>query len=302
MRHLICFRIRDALKSPSRSSKAEILSGPTLVTYKILSLPRGWVMRGFYKQIATVLLLAGLPLSGQFTSASLNGIVKDASGSIVPDARVTVANTYTGFTRTDKASGDGAFLFAVLPIGTYKLTVEKAGFSTYVQEGITLTVNQAASQTVTLQVGSTTQQVTVTENAAMLNTQTAEVNQLVSQKQVIDLPLNGRTAQSLVFIAAGTANTTNRYCGYNCQGGVYPTEQEASVNGGGTANVNYQMDGAGHNDSFMNMNLPFPNPDAIQEFNLQSSNMSAEYGNSAAVVNIVTKSGTNSFHGDAFEF
>src|ERR1700730_12458864 len=108
-------------------------------------------MRGFYKHIAAVLLLAGLPLSGQFTSASLNGIVKDATGSIVPDAKVTVANTDTGFTRTDKAGGDGAFLFPVLPIGTYKLTVEKTGFSTYVQEGITLTVHQAASQTVTLQ-------------------------------------------------------------------------------------------------------------------------------------------------------
>ena len=259
-------------------------------------------MLNFYRNAAAILFFLGLPLAGQFTSASLNGIVKDSSGSVVPNAKVSVANTETGFTRTDTAASDGAFLFPVLPVGTYKLTVEKDGFSTYVQTGIILTVNQAASQTVTLQLGSTTQQVVVTANAAMVNTQTALVSQLVSQKQVIDLPLNGRTAQSLVFVAAGTANTTNRYCGYNCQGGVYPTEQEASVNGGGTANVNYQMDGAGHNDSFMNMNLPFPNPDAIQEFNLQSSNMSAEYGNSAAVVNIVTKSGTNAFHGDAFEF
>jgi hypothetical protein len=242
------------------------------------------------------------PLEAQFTTASLNGIVKDATGSVVPDAKIIVQNKNTGFTKTETAGVDGAFLFPVLPVGIYKLTVEKSGFSTYIQEGITLTLGHAASQDVSLQVGSTTQEVTVTENAAMVSTQNATVNQLVSQKQVIDLPLNGRTAQSLVFIAPGTANTTGRYCGYNCQGGVYPNEQEAAVSGGGTANVNYQMDGAGHNDTYVNMNLPFPNPDAIQEFNLQTSNMSAEYGNSAAVVNIVTKSGTNAFHGDAFEF
>src|SRR5207245_1225016 len=122
------------------------------------------------------------------------------------------------------------------------------------------------------------------------------------QRQVVDLPLNGRAAGSLVFLAAGSFDSTSRYCGYNCQGGVYPSSQEAAVNGGGTANVNYQMDGAGHNDSYINVNLPFPNPDAIQEFNLQTSNMSAEYGDSAAVVNVVTKSGTNSYHGHLFEF
>src|SRR5712692_6189434 len=252
--------------------------------------------------MAATALLCSVPGAAQFTTASLEGAVVDSSGGVVPGARVTVLNKNTGFTKTETTGGDGTFLFPALPVGAYRLTVEKTGFSTYVQEGITLTVNQAASQTVTLQVGSTTQEITVTENAAMVNTQTATVNQLVSQKQVIDLPLNGRGAQSLVFIAAGAANTTGRYCGYNCQGGVYPTEQEGAVNGGGTANVNYQMDGAGHNDSYVNMNLPFPNPDAIQEFNLQTSNMSAEYGNAAAVVNIVTKSGTNSLHGNLFEF
>jgi hypothetical protein len=251
-----------------------------------------------------VLLLATVifPLCAQFNSASFSGVIKDATGSVVPDARITVTNINTGLTRTDNAAGDGAFLFPVLPVGTYKVTVEKTGFSTYVQEGITLAVGQAVTQNVTLQIGSTTQQVTVQENAAMVSTQTATVSQVVGQRQIVDLPLNGRAAQSLVFLAPGSYDSTSRYCGYNCQGGVYPSSQEAAVNGGGTANVNYLMDGAGHNDSYINVNLPFPNPDAIQEFSLQTSNMSAEYGDSAAVVNVVTKSGTNAFHGDAFEF
>ena len=217
-----------------------------------------------------------------------------------------VLNKENGFSRTDLTGGDGAFTFPALPVGTYRLTAEKPGFSTYVQEGITLTVNQTATQRITLQVGTATQEVTVVENAAMVNTQTATIGQLVNQKQVTELPLNGRGAQGLVLIAVGTADNTS-VSGILGQGGIYggnlySSEQMAGVNGGGTGNVNYQMDGSSHNDTYVNMNLPFPNPDALQEFNLQTSSMSAQYGGGAAVVNIVTKSGTNSLHGSAFEF
>jgi Carboxypeptidase regulatory-like domain len=255
-------------------------------------------------EIALLLLaLLALPCGAQFTTASFGGSVVDATGASVPQANVSVLHIDTGFTKTDTTAGDGAFAFPALPVGNYRLKVEKAGFITYVQEGIRLTVNQAASQTVTLQVGSTRQEVTVTADAAMVNTQTAAVNQLVGDRQVSSLPLNGRTAQSLVFIAAGTMDGSGvSGVGEPGQGGLYPGEQMASVSGGGTKNVNYQMDGAGHNDTYVNMNLPFPNPDAIQEFNLQTSSMSAEYGGGAAVVNIVTKSGTNSLHGNVFEF
>lgn len=259
------------------------------------------IKRAIVNYILGVICSASM-LWGQFTTASLGGIVTDASGSTVPDAKVTVENIETGLSKSLPTSADGAYLFPSLPVGTYRLTVEKNGFSRYVQEGITLTVNQAATQSVSLHIGALSQQVTVNANASMVTTETATVGQLVNEKQVLDLPLNGRQAESLIFLAPGTANTTNNYCGYNCQGGVYPSSQESAVNGGGPGNINYQMDGVGHNDTYVNMNLPFPNPDAIQEFNLQSDNMSAEYGNSQNVVNIVTKSGTNAFHGDAFEF
>ncbi len=137
----------------------------------------------------------------------------------------------------------------------------------------------------------------------MLNTQSATVGQLVDQRQMTDLPLNGRRRRSRwsswrraswsILVDQARVESTWRFVLPHRGSGV-------GVNGTGASKVNFQMDGAGHNDTYVNMNLPFPNPDAIQEFNLQSSNMSAEYGGSAALVNIVTKSGTNSFHGNAF--
>ena len=244
----------------------------------------------------------GIPLWAQYTTGSLGGTVEDPAGAVVPGAVVTVQNEGTGLTRGTTSQPNGEFLFPTLPIGHYKLSVTKPGFTTYVQTGIVLTLNQAANQIVRLTVGAVTQQVTVSANATVLTTRTGTVSQLISQRQIVELPLNGRQAQSLLFLAAGTVNETGKYCLVNCQGGVYPGEQDGNVSGTGPRSVNYQLDGAGHNDAYLNTNLPFPNPDAVQEFNVQKEDMSAQYGLGGAVVNIVTKSGTNQFHGDVFEF
>src|SRR6185437_535932 len=127
----------------------------------------------------------------QFTTASLGGTVTDATGSAVPGAKVTVRNRDTDLTRSVATSADGAYLFPLLPIGSYRLTVEKQGFSQYSQEGIVLTVSQAATQNVSLQLGAVSQQVSVSANAAILPTQTSTVAQLVDRRRIIDLPLNG---------------------------------------------------------------------------------------------------------------
>jgi hypothetical protein len=255
-----------------------------------------------FLRLLLALALWSMPLLAQYNTASLGGTVLDTSGGSVPRATVTVENKNTGLAKTTTTGTDGAFLFPSLPVGNYRLTVELAGFTTYVQEGITLEVGQAASQTVTLKVGKASEQVTVSANAELVPTREATLGQVIDQKQVIDLPLNGRGAQALVFLAAGTVNVTERYCGLNCEGGVYPGQQQAAVSGGGPGQVNYQLDGASHNDSYLNANLPFPNPDAIQEFSLEANNLSAVYGDAAGVVNIVSKSGTNQIHGDLFEF
>ena len=207
-----------------------------------------------------VVFLSSPPLAAQFTTASLGGTVMDPSGAAVPNAKVGVRNKDTALTRSVESAGDGGFLFSSLPVGTYRLTVEKAGFATYVQDGIELTLNQAASVPVTLKVGQATEEITVTANAELVVNRDATVGQLVDQKRVADLPLNGRQAQSLVFLAAGTVDVTDNYCGLGCHGGVYPGEQQASVNGAGPGQVNYQLDGAPHKRHLLEHEPAIPKP------------------------------------------
>lgn len=260
-----------------------------------------------FRRFGLALALAGAigaaPLFAQFTTASLGGRVSDSSGAVVVGATVRLENLGTGQTRATVTSATGHYVFPALPVGTYRLTVTKTGFQTFIQTGIVLSVNQAATQPVVLQLGATTQKVTVTANAPLVTTRSAAVGQLINRRSIANLPLDGRTAQSLVFLVPGAADVTNNYCGAGCEGGSYPAEQYADINGGGPNGVNYQLDGADNNDTYMNSNLPFPDPDALEEFSVQTGNMSAEYGNAVSgVVNIVTKSGTNQFHGDMFEF
>ncbi|MBI4873726.1 MAG: TonB-dependent receptor [Acidobacteria bacterium] len=262
--------------------------------------PTGFLRRAL---LCALCALVGLPACAQFTTASLGGTVLDSSGAALPDTRVSVRNVDTGFTQTVAADPSGAFLFSRLPVGNYELRAERAGFNTYVQKGLALTVDRAATQTITLEVGQLTQQVTVEADAELVATRTGTVAQLIDQKRIVELPLNGRMAQTLVFVSAGTVDLGRNGCRICGHGGVYPGEQTAGVNGAGMAQVNYQLDGTGHNDTYLNASVPFPNPDAVQEFNLQASNFTAEYGNAGGgVVNIVTKSGTNELHGSLFEF
>jgi len=257
----------------------------------------------FALRLFVVAALTVIPAVAQYSTASLAGTVVDPSGAVVPSAKVSVQNTDTGMTLTDQTGSSGAFVFPSLHPGPYQLTVQKPGFQTYVQTGITLTVTQSATANVVMKIGGTSTQVTVSANAQEVDTRSATVRQFIGQKPIVDLPLNGRQAQTLVFLVPGVVNNTNNYCLVNCQGGVYPGEQEAIANGTGPGGVNYQLDGGDYNDTYMNTNLPFPNPDALQEFSVQTSSMSAQYGHAAGgVVNIVTKSGTNQIHGNVFEF
>lgn len=248
-------------------------------------------------------LIAVTPAWAQFTTARLSGMVSDPSEAVVVGATVTVQDLGTGYTQTTKSGSAGQYLFPSLPVGTYQITVSMTGYTQYVQKGIVLSVDQAASQNVRLQVGSVAQQVVVTADSAMVTTDSATVGQLIDQREISQIPLNGRDVQQLVFLAPGTTDVTASYCAANCEGGVFPTEQYAKVNGGGVNGVNYLLDGVDANDTYINANVPFPNPDALEEFNLVTGNMSASYGNAiGGVVNVVTKSGTDQIHGDVFEF
>ena len=239
----------------------------------------------------------------QFTTARLSGIVTDHTNAAVPGATVTVAQSTTGYRQTARTTASGDYLFPSLPVGAYDLTVEMTGFATYAQKGIVLNVGQSATQNVSLVVGSVSQQITVQENASLVTTDDPTVGQLIGQASIVGLPLNGREAQQLVFLTPGAVDVSALNCGANCEGGVLPGEQYAKVNGGGANGVYYLLDGVDYNDTYINTNLPFPSPDALQEFNVQTGNMSATYGNATGgIVNAVTKSGTDQIHGDVFEF
>ena len=260
---------------------------------------------GFFLFVCVVMLCGVLTAVAQFTTASLAGVVTDSSGAVIPAAKLTLTNQQTGLSHSLLSDVQGHYLFTALPVGHYQLVVEKTGFTAYKQTGIELTVNQSATQNVSLQIGKVTEEVTVGANVELINTREATVGQLIDERRIVDLPLDGRNAADLALLGAGTVNvsSTNTYCDVNCEGGTHPGERRINVNGIGPNAVNYQLDGASHNDTYINTNLPFPNPDAVQEFTIQSDNLSAEYGNAAAgAISVITKSGTNQLHGDVFEF
>ncbi len=255
------------------------------------------------KSTVSLFFVLAVPGLAQFTTASLGGIVTDSSGAPVPEAKVTARNVETGFVQAATSNSTGAYQLSLLPVGNYRLTVEKQGFSSYAQEGLSLAVGQLANQNISLKVGQVNEQITVTSEAELIQTRSATGGQLVDRKNIEELPLQGRRPERLIYLAAGTVDLGRNACRICGHGGVYPGQETAGVNGAGIGQVNFQLDGTSHNDTYLNASLPFPNPDTVQEFHLQSSNFTAEYGNAAGgVVNIVARSGTNQVHGTLFHF
>jgi carboxypeptidase family protein len=232
-------------------------------------------------------------------TAQIAGIVKDSSGSSIPGAAVKVTQTATGVVRTTNSGADGGYVLPNLPIGPYLLEVTKDGFTKYVQSGIVLQVDTQPTIDVALQVGSISEQVTVEAAVAQVETRTTSIGQVVDNQRIMEMPLNGRDVHELIFLA-GMA----RFPGTASLQSVrnYPTVVVA-VAGGAPDSVSYNLDGVIHQDPYNNLSLPLPFPDAVQEFKVETSAIPPQYGyHSTATVNAVTKSGTNQFHGDLFEF
>ena len=256
-----------------------------------------WILLG----LTLTFLSCITPLAfGQAVGASLNGQVTDPTGAAIPGAKVTAKNVDTGLILTATSSEIGVYRLAPLPPGTYALTVQAQGFEGYLQQGITITVDTPATQNVTLKTGDVQQTVTVTANAELLNTTSGSLGQTIDSTAVSQLPLNGRSPSTLVYLAPGMTAGGNTY---NQTGFSFPTETPVSANGGDQGSTYFLLDGVPNMDTYLGLPAPFPNADATQEFRVITNNFNAAYGFApGAVVSIQTKSGTNEIHGGVFDF
>ncbi len=254
--------------------------------------------------LAVCLLFSSAGLYAQAVAiAEIDGVVTDASGKTVPGAQVTAVETDKQTNRQTTTNAEGRFILANLPVGPYRLEVKSPGFKDYRQVGITLGVGQTTNVNVQLTVGSVTESVEVTADATMLESKDSAIAQVMEQRKIVDLPLNGRNlTQLLTLTGGGTTAPAGDLTGSKNMGGSNGSGT-FSVAGGQANGVSYLLDGGDNNDSFSNVNLPIPFPDAVQEFSVQTNALMAQFGlHPGGVVNIVTKSGSNALHGDVFEF
>jgi len=228
-------------------------------------------------------------------TAQISGSVRDQSGAVLPGAEVTATQTDTGIARSTVTNETGSYVLANLPLGPYKLEASLPGFRMFVQSGILLTVNSSPVINPVLQVGQVSEQVEVQANASLVETRNVGVGQVIEQQRIMELPLNGRQVTDLITLS-GAAVTTNVSTGR-----LFNDLPSISVGGGVPFGVDYSLDGANHMNFLVGTTMPMPFPDATQEFKVESTGLSAQRGNSAAVA-VVTKSGTNELHGDLFEF
>lgn len=249
------------------------------------------------------LLSCGLAWTQAVNNATIHGTVKDPSGAAVPGAHIKATQLDTGHVQETVSGTAGEYTLPGLPIGGgYSLEITSSGFTPYKQSGIILTVGSNVEVDVSVGLGTVSQEVQVDADASMVQTQDTSISETIDSKRIVDLPLNGRQATDLIALTGGAASPPNAATRV-VSSHDYVNSLGVSIMGGQINGNNYVLDGGDHNDSHSNVNLPFPFPDALQEFTVQSSGVSARFGlHPGSVINAVTKSGTNQIHGTAFEF
>src|SRR5256714_3586436 len=247
-----------------------------------------------------VFMLALTVVAGfaQSTGGRMIGRITDPTGAQVAGAAVTVSNEATGVASSTTSNDSGDFSLLQLPVGTYQVKVEHAGFKQNLRKGVTLEVNQVLTLDTVLQVGAKEEVVTVTGEAPLVDTTSTQLGAVVNEQSVVKLPLNSRDTYQLLQLQPGVQGVggSDLFFGSNQAGAV-------SVNGGRGRSNNFSVNGGDGNDLFVNGPAIQPTPDSIQEFRVLSNTFDAEYGrNSGSVINVVTKSGTNAWHGSLYEF
>jgi hypothetical protein len=248
---------------------------------------------------AVAIVLTATSAFAQSPTGTILGTVKDAQGAAVPGATVTATNLGTQYSRTAVTDETGEYALRLLPVGNYKVDVTLTGFKNFMQTGIALEVGRNARVDATIELGAVSETLTVVADAPLVETASASLSKVVGQNEVLNLPLVNRDLYALLNLTGGVNSNENS----NSLGGP---EQLTTINGSGRAQmgtVNFQLDGGNNTAGLRGTGNPAPNPEAVQEFRVLTNGYAAEYGRySAGVVDVVTKSGTNVFHGAAFEF
>ena len=261
----------------------------------------GAALRGFIR-LSFVVCLCLAPLSAQTTNGLITGVVMDSTGAFVPGAQISVTNLGTSLSRTTTTNDSGEYILPQLAPGLYKMTVSKVGFTAVNRDNVQLEVNQSVTLDFQLGVGSTTETVEVTGAPPLLNTTSPTLSNVIDHEETVDLPLDGREFTQLTLLTPGAApqedGQQSAFVVALGAGGISP-----SVNGQRGEQNNFTMDGVLNNATYTNTWVIAPPPDAIQEFNVQSHITDAQFSiSSGANINLVTRSGTNRFHGNLWEF
>jgi hypothetical protein len=250
--------------------------------------------------LATLIFVPGNVRAQIAGTANIQGTVTDSSGAVISSANVTLTDESTQVKRSTKSDDSGVYLFPAIPIGTYDVSVTATGFKTYLQKGIVLEVGSSIAINPSLSVGSTSQSVEVQAEGLALQTEDATFKQTIDHDAVTEMPLNGRQMTALITASGGSSPAPTG----DFTGSKYSYQTIAvSIAGGGGNTTLWRFDGGDNQDYMANGNLPYAFPDAVAEFSVESTDLGAQDGGHVGgMVNVVTRSGTNQYHGEAFEF
>src|ERR1700686_3496160 len=253
-----------------------------------------------------LVITSSVGLRAQITSTTMYGQVIDATGAAVASAQVSVSNTDTNLSRTVQTNGGGEYRLELLPVGSYQVGVTAPGFKKTVLSGVVLEVNVPARVDVMMQLGDVNQTVTVTERVPLINTTSPEIGRTIQPEEIENVPLVNRNVYQLLELTPGVQNSTFNPGQPNPVITLGYPEQRTFINGGvdgGAGSVSYYLDGGINMTGLGNTGNILPNPDAIQEYRVETNNYNAEYGKmSSGVITVLTKSGTNAYHGQLFDY
>ena len=252
------------------------------------------------RSLLLLTLLASAIQAQLVATGRVNGIVTDQAGAVLPGARVTVTELHTNQSRSTVSNESGEFSFPILPVGEYRVETELTGFQKNITNNIKLTVDQTVNLELALQVGEVSQTIEVTGSPTLVESSVPTLKTVIDQKKIQELPLEGRNVLKLMLLVPGVQPTSGALIN---QEYTAPNQVFVSSNGGRGNTIVYNLDGVDNSDTYTNVANSYPNPDALEAITIETNSYSAEHGRrGGGVLNAITRSGTNSWHGSLFEF